>query len=112
MAKAVNTFLKSKMNKDLDARLLPKGEYRDAYNIQISRSEGEGVGTVENVLGNYAVFDFENITGVDDLYCIGSLSDDNTNTVFVFLTDNPTDAYHPAGPRSNHYIFACNHRLR
>ena len=108
MAKAVNTFLKSKMNKDLDARLLPKGEYRDAYNIQISRSEGEGVGTVENVLGNYAVFDFENITGVDDLYCIGSLSDDNTNTVFVFLTDNPTDAYHPAGPRSNHYIFACN----
>ena len=84
MAKAVNTFLKSKMNKDLDARLLPKGEYRDAYNIQISRSEGEGVGTVENVLGNYAVFDFENITGISGLYCIGSHSDDNSNTVFIF----------------------------
>jgi len=108
MAKAVNTFLKSKMNKDLDARLLPKGEYRDAYNIQISRSEGEGVGTVENVLGNYAVFDFENITGISGLYCIGSHSDDNSNTVFIFLTDNDTDDYHPTGAKSNHYIFACN----
>ena len=37
MAKAINTFLKSKMNKDLDARLIPNGEYRDAYNIQVSR---------------------------------------------------------------------------
>ena len=25
-----NTFLKSKMNKDLDDRILPNGEYRDA----------------------------------------------------------------------------------
>ncbi len=113
MAKAVNTFLKSKMNKDLDARLLPKGEYRDAYNIQISKSEGEGVGTVENVLGNYAVFDFEAITGVSNLYCIGHLEDDNSNTVFLFLTDNPDlnrpDLdYYPTGIGSNHFIFSCN----
>ena len=40
MPKIVNTFLKSKMNKDLDARLIPNGEYRDAQNLQISRSEG------------------------------------------------------------------------
>ncbi len=108
MAKAINTFLKSKMNQDLDARLIPKGEYREAYNIQVSKSEGDGVGTVENVLGNYLVFDFESITGVNDLYCIGSLSDDNTNTVFVFLTDNDTNNYYPTGTKSNHYIFACN----
>jgi hypothetical protein len=30
MAEAKNTFLKSKMNKDLDDRILPNGEYRDA----------------------------------------------------------------------------------
>jgi len=53
MAKAINTFLKSKMNKDLDARILPNGEYRNAVNIQISKSEGDSVGSVENVLGNY-----------------------------------------------------------
>ena len=52
MAEIKNTFLKSKMNKDLDARLLPNGEYRDAQNINISRSEGPDVGAIENVLGN------------------------------------------------------------
>ena len=113
MAKAINTFLKSKMNKDLDARLIPSGEYRDAYNIQVSKSEGDGVGTVENVLGNYPVFDFEAITGVSNLYCIGHLEDDNSNTVFLFLTDNPDPSrpnldYYPTGVGSNHFIFACN----
>jgi hypothetical protein len=113
MAKAINTFLKSKMNKDLDARLVPNGEYRDAYNIQVSRSDGDGVGTVENILGNYPVFDFEAITGVSNLYCIGHLEDDNSNTVFLFLTDNPDPSrpkldYYPLGVGSNHFIFACN----
>ena len=113
MAKAINTFLKSKMNKDLDARLIPNGEYRDAYNIQVSRSDGDGVGTVENILGNYPVFDFEDITGVSNLYCIGHLEDDNSNTVFLFLTDNPDPDrldldYYPNGVGSNHFIFACN----
>ena len=113
MAKAINTFLRSKMNKDLDARLIPSGEYRDAYNIQVSKSEGDGVGTVENVLGNYPVFDFEAITGVNNLYCIGHLEDDNSNTVFLFLTDNPDPSrlnidYYPTGIGSNHFVFACN----
>ena len=45
-------FLKSKMNKDLDSRILPNGEYRDAQNLQISRSQGAEVGEFENVLGN------------------------------------------------------------
>jgi len=39
MAKVLNTFLKSKMNKDLDARIIPEGEYRDAQNAQVSKSE-------------------------------------------------------------------------
>tara|TARA_A100001201_G_scaffold34273_2_gene36542 strand:- start:7262 stop:12259 length:4998 start_codon:yes stop_codon:yes gene_type:complete len=52
MPQITNTFLKSKMNKDLDARILPNGEYRDAQNLQISRSQGAEVGEFENVLGN------------------------------------------------------------
>ena len=39
MAQARNTFSKSKMNKDLDARLMRSDEYRDAQNVQVSRSE-------------------------------------------------------------------------
>jgi len=30
MAEAKNSFIKSKMNKDLDERLIPNNEYRDA----------------------------------------------------------------------------------
>ena len=41
------------MNKDLDERIVPNGQYRDAINIQISTSDsgidGLGnVGTVQN----------------------------------------------------------------
>ncbi len=96
------------MNKDLDARLIPNGEYRNAVNVQISKSEGDGVGTVENVLGNTLIFDFESITGVSNLYCIGYLSNDISNTAFVFLTDNTTASYKETGVGSNHFIFACN----
>ena len=59
MAKVTNTFIKNKLNQDLDARLLPNGEYRNALNIQVSKSEGANVGSLENVLGNIKVKDFE-----------------------------------------------------
>ena len=50
MPQTINTFIKSRMNKDLDDRLLSNGEYRDAQNINVSRSEVEDVGALENVL--------------------------------------------------------------
>ena len=34
-----NTFTGGKMNKDLDERLLPSGQYRDAMNIQVATSD-------------------------------------------------------------------------
>ena len=52
MPEVKNTFIKGKMNKDLDARLVQNGEYFDAQNIHISKSEGSDVGTVQNILGN------------------------------------------------------------
>ena len=52
MPEIKNTFLEGKMNKDLDARLLKNGEYFDAQNIHITKSEGSDVGTVQNILGN------------------------------------------------------------
>ena len=44
MPEIKNTFLQSKMNKDLDARLVPNGQYRDAQNININKSEGPDAG--------------------------------------------------------------------
>ena len=45
-------FNKARMNKDVDERLVPNGEYRDANNIQISTSEGSNVGVAQNLSGN------------------------------------------------------------
>ena len=52
MAEVKNAFIKSKMNLDLDARLVPRDEYRQGFNIQVSKSEGDDAGALENVLGN------------------------------------------------------------
>ena len=40
------------MNKDLDDRLIPNGEYRDAQNISVGKSEEDDIGALETVLGN------------------------------------------------------------
>ena len=87
MAKVQNTFLKSRMNKDLDARILPNGEYRDAQNAQISKSESANVGNLENILGNASIQSFQSLTGVSKLICIGNLADEVNNTVYLFFTD-------------------------
>lgn len=52
MPEIKNTFVQGKMNKDLDDRLLPNGQYRDAENITVSKSESSNVGVVQNVKGN------------------------------------------------------------
>ena len=57
MPEIKNTFLKGKMNQDIDSRLLPNGEYREAINLMISRSEGSTVGEFENLLGNTKIKD-------------------------------------------------------
>ena len=75
MAEVKNAFVKSKMNKDLDDRLLPQGEYRDAVNVQVSRSESSDVGALENVLGNTQLEDFSVLTGINDISCIGFFAD-------------------------------------
>ena len=77
------------MNKDLDDRLIPQGEYRNAVNTQVSKSEGQNVGALENSIGNTLVSnaDFKTITGVADIKSIGLFADEINNRVFVFLTN-------------------------
>ena len=87
MAKSTNTFLRSKMNQDLDARIIPKGEYRTGRNIQVSASESENAGSVENILGNISVLDVEKLTGVSDLHCIGYCVNNETSSVYLFWTN-------------------------
>jgi len=110
MAEVKNVFIKSKMNKDLDDRLLPSGEYRDAMNIAVSKSESSDVGALENIVGNESVIDFYNFLGIDDLICIGYLRSEDTNTIFFFLTDN-LKADNPQGvyvPSASNLIVSYN----
>ena len=103
-----NTFLKSKMNKDLDDRILPNGEYRDARNISVGRSENNDVGALENIVGNDLVASTDIGSG---LTIIGIHKNNSTNEIFIFLTNytdplplTPTNA--PNG--SLHYIYVYN----
>jgi len=89
MAEVKNSFLSSKMNKDLDDRLIPNGEYRDARNISIGRSEDNDVGALENVLGNARLLGPNNMPYESDetLVCIGFFMDNSNNTIYQFLTN-------------------------
>ena len=93
MAQIKNTFVKSKMNRDLDARLMPNGEYREGRNINISKSEGADVGALENVKGNINVFPgFINKlnAGISEnekpLEIIGMFTHEDSSSVYMFLT--------------------------
>lgn len=93
MAQVTNNFLKGKMNKDLDARLLQPGEYRNAVNAQVSKSEGANVGSLENVLGNTLIYDWNKELSVTGLKSIGYLTDEINNTMYIFLTNHQVEKY-------------------
>ena len=52
MAELKRVFSKAIMNKDMDERLVPNGQYREAHNIEIATSEASEVGTVQTLFGN------------------------------------------------------------
>jgi len=92
MPEIKNTFLKSKMNKDLDDRLIPNGEYRDAQNLQISRSQGSSVGEFENVLGNTEAVDL--LTG-DGAEVIGQFTSEKNNKIYIISAAYSLEAVCP-----------------
>ena len=94
-------FRAGRMNKDLDERLVPNGEYRDAQNIEISTSEGSDVGSVQNVVGTTLkdIKTYNNSTGITTNWnvasdsikdltspqCIGSIADTQNNKIYWFI---------------------------
>jgi len=71
------------MNKDLDDRLLQQGEYRNAVNIQVSKSESEDVGALENILGN-----IKRISNLGGQAIVGYLVSEQRSALYLFLTNN------------------------
>ena len=95
MPEIKNQFTGGKMNKDLDERLVPKGEYRDAMNIQVSTSEGSDVGTVTNVLGNVPGCDYSGENGFNPIsvgsHTVGSIADEKSDTLYWLIAGPKTD---------------------
>ena len=78
------------MNKDLDERLLPPGEYRDALNIQVAGSDSSNMGAAQNILGNQLAYASAiNITGGK---CVGSIADTENEKIYWFICGNSASA--------------------
>ena len=79
-----HVFNQGKMNKDLDERIVPNGQYRDAMNIQVSTSEGSDVGAVQNILGNSTVSQLSFVP--ENSVCVGAVADEKNNNLYWFVT--------------------------
>jgi hypothetical protein len=77
------------MNKSLDERVLPDGEYIDALNIRIGSTENNSVGAIENSLGNTKISSilYEGDPLSTDARCIGAYEDNQHETIYWFVTD-------------------------
>ena len=85
--KNTNVFSTGKMNRDLDPKVLPNGEYIRMVNGRVNRSEGDGVGTIENVLGNSAIDAFADVNAT----VLGAVRDNSTDKIFYFVKGEEED---------------------
>jgi len=78
------------MNKDLDERLVPDGEYRDALNIEISTSEGTNKGVVQTLNGNVELTPpaptSPATTVSADAVSVGHVVDESNGLVYNFIS--------------------------
>lgn len=106
MPELIHTFTSGKMNKDLDERLVPNGEYRDAINLEISTSDGSDVGALQNIAGNaskfyrslnpstniYTSWTSEYINSLTNPIKIGEIKDDVNEKIYWFIASQDISA--------------------
>ena len=93
MAEIRNTFLKGSMNKDLDERLIPEGQYVDALNIDVETTEGQDAGAAKNKLGNSLVVDLGVLSGrvTTTAQTIGSTEYEAENKIYWIVACDTFD---------------------
>ena len=99
MAKIQRNFIKGKMNKSLDERLLPNGEYVDALNVRVGSTEISEIGAVENTRGNerLTTLNYNGAVLSSSAKCIGAFEDGANDTIYWFITDSA----HTGGQATN-----------
>jgi len=89
MPKIQKNFIKGRMNKSVDERLVPQGEYIDALNVRLGSTEGTEIGAVENSKGNELIvqLEFLNSPLSNQAKCIGAFEDGANETIYWFVND-------------------------
>ncbi len=98
MPEIKHVFTAGKMNKDLDERFVPNGQYRDALNIQVRTSEDGDSGIITSIEGNTVIksslnYDFPGQFGGA---CVGSIADEANNKAYFFFSGPEIDGQGPA----------------
>ena len=93
----INTnFIAGKMNKSVDERLVPVGQYIDALNVRLGSTENTEIGAVENSKGNTILTNIshESVTLSANAKCIGAFEDGVKENIYWFVHDptNPMSA--------------------
>ena len=93
MAQSRTDFIAGKMNKTVDERLVPQGEYVDALNVRLGSTEGTEIGAVENSKGNTLLTDVQygGSTLSPAARTIGVYEDGVNETLYWFIND-PSNA--------------------
>ena len=90
MADFTRNFIAGRMNKIVDQRLLPEGEYVDAMNIRMGSTENSEVGVITNTNGNSWLTKLAYTDGTPlsiNAKCIGAVQDSARETIYWFVHD-------------------------
>ena len=91
MANITRNFVAGRMNKVVDERILPDGEYIDAMNVRMGSTENSEIGVIENTKGNTRLTTIKYINGTplsSAAKCIGAIDDSATETIYWFIHDS------------------------
>jgi hypothetical protein len=91
MAKLTRNFNKGVMNKVVDERLIPDGQYIDALNVRMGSTEQKSIGAIENTKGNLKLTTLIYIDGTplsDKARTIGAFEDGANETIYWFVHDS------------------------
>jgi len=99
MANTKRHFISGKMNKSVDERLVPNGEYIDALNVRLGSTEASEIGSVENSKGNtqLTTLEFGGTALSINARCIGAFEDGTRETIYWFIHDRSFTGINPAG---------------
>ena len=89
MANTSRNFVAGKMNKGLDERLLPNGQYIDAVNVRLGSTETTEIGAVENSKGNeqLTTLQYDGTPLSNQATCIGAFDLGEQETMYWFVHD-------------------------